>query len=413
MLRNVSELKGIVFYISESPILSTDDWKDIQKIYESEYNSLFLTDLTNLDELPDFIDDSDIIRVDTREMYFWPTVSLFDKIKECLKAQTSEIILVSKDSRFTKRSMKLLSGVILISENMVKYEQLDNTPDAIFHNFNQFYELVVLDNLVGRNYFGENQIPLPTNQFRSRYIHCLYPISDSKKVRLFSLGRYYSSKHYMHEMHPYSKAIISNKSSNSKLFGKFNIKLSDLIIQTIGSFPDSFKLDALCYVPPRPNEESRFSDIFEHIFSKTDKWIQQLEDISQFLIATKDFEKQKFLNTEERLMNVENAFTVTKDLIGKNVMVIDDVVTTGATLKACAEALFQAGVESVSFFVFAINQREQSGLFSEYRAACPVCLEDLYLHINSINHVPFYSCSSCHRTFGFDPIMEDLKQRIE
>ena len=61
--------------------------------------------------------------------------------------------------------MKLLSGVILISENMVKYEQLDNTPDAIFHNFNQFYELVVLDNLVGRNYFGENQIPLPTNQF--------------------------------------------------------------------------------------------------------------------------------------------------------------------------------------------------------------------------------------------------------
>ena len=267
MLRNVSEIKVIVFHISDSPILSANDWEDVQKIYESEYNCMFLTDL---DQLPDFIDDSDIIKVEPLKMVLWPSLSLFDHIKERFNAQTTEIILVSKDSRFTKRSMKLLSGVILISENMVKYEQLDNTPDAIFHNFNQFYELVVLDNLVGRNYFGENQIPLPTNQFRSRYIHCLYPISDLKKVRLFSLGRYYSSRHYMHEMHPYSKAIISNKSSNSKLFGKFNIKLSDLIIQTIGSFPDSFKLYALCYVPPRPNEESRFSDIFEHIFSQTD-----------------------------------------------------------------------------------------------------------------------------------------------
>ena len=409
MLRNVSEIKVIVFHISDSPILSSNDWKDIQRVYETEYNCIFFTDL---DELPGFIDDSDIIKVEPFEMILWPSLYLFEHIKEHFNAQTSEIIIVSKDSRFTKRSMKLLSGVILISENMVMYEQLDNTPDAIFHNFNEFYELVVQDKLVGRNYFGENQIPLSTNQYRSRYIHCLYPISDSKKVRLFSLGRYYSSRHYMHEIHPYSKAIVSNKKSNSKLFGKFNLELSDLIIQTIGSFPDSFKLDALCYVPPRPDEESRFKEIFEFIFSNSDERIQQIEDLSQFLIATRGFEKQKYLGTEERLTNVANAFTVTTDITGKSIMVIDDVVTTGATLKACADALFQAGAENVSFFVFAINQREQSGLFSEYRVVCPDCSGDLYLNINSTTFSPFYSCSDCRRTFGFDIVIEDLNRRI-
>ncbi|EGD32464.1 ComF family protein [Streptococcus sanguinis] len=410
MLRNVSEIKGIVFHISELPLLSTDDWRDIQKIYESEFNCLFLTDLEGL---PGFIDESDIIKVETVKMVLWPSLSLFDLFKERLNARTSEIILVSKEPRFTKRSMKLLCGVVLITENILKYEQLDNTPDVILYSFDELYEKVIAKNLVGKNYFGENQIPLSTSQFISRYIHSLYPISDSKRVRLFSLGRYYGSKHYMHELHPYSKVIISNKSSSSKLFGKFNTKLSDLIIQTIGSFPGSFKLDALCYVPPRPKEESRFSDIFDHIFSRTDKWLQQLEDISPFLIATRDFEKQKYLSTEERLTNVENVFTVTKDLTGKNILVIDDVVTTGATLKACAEALFQAGAENVSFFVFAINQREQSGLFSEYRAACPDCSGDLYLNINSTTYLPFYSCSDCQRTFDFDPVMEDLNRRIK
>ena len=69
MLRNVSEIKVIVFHISDSPILSANDWEDVQKIYESEYNCMFLTDL---DELPDFIDDSVIIKVGSLKMVLWP-----------------------------------------------------------------------------------------------------------------------------------------------------------------------------------------------------------------------------------------------------------------------------------------------------------------------------------------------------
>ncbi|WP_226997559.1 ComF family protein [Streptococcus periodonticum] len=411
MLRNVSEIKGIVFHISDSPFPSSDDWEFIQNIYDAGYNCLFLTDL---DELPGFINAGDIIKVEPLQMLLWPSTSLFNDIKEYYSVNTSEIVLVSKDSRFTKRSMQLLCGVILIAEKWTKYEQLSNAPDAIFYSYNQFFEEVVLANKVGRNYFGENEIPLLAGNFKSRYIHTIYSIPENKKIHLFSLGRYYSSKHYMHELHPYSKAIISNKKSESKLSGQFNNKLADLIIKTIESFPNSFKLDALCYVPPRPDEEeSRFEAVFSEIFSDDYVKKSHIEDISHFLISIRNFQKQKFLNQEERLRNVEGAFTVTESLEGKNVMIIDDVITTGATLKSCADALFLAGAESVSFFVFAINQLEQPGLFSEYRPICPHCSENLYLYINSTKKRPFYSCPVCRRTFDFDLIIEDLNRRIK
>lgn len=53
---------------------------------------------------------------------------------------------------------------------------------------------------------------------------------------------------------------------------------------------------------------------------------------------------------EERRRNVESVFGLAKgrDVLGANVLLIDDVATTGATLDACAAALLDAGASSVS-----------------------------------------------------------------
>jgi len=73
------------------------------------------------------------------------------------------------------------------------------------------------------------------------------------------------------------------------------------------------------------------------------------------LARARDTPRQATLGRSERLSNVTHAFVVREPRVvaGRAVLLVDDVRTTGSTLRACADALTQAGVASVRTAVLA------------------------------------------------------------
>jgi ComF family protein len=62
---------------------------------------------------------------------------------------------------------------------------------------------------------------------------------------------------------------------------------------------------------------------------------------------------QSGLNREARIKNIRGAFACDTSLVGKSVAIIDDVMTTGATLSEAARTLKNAGAARVEAWVLA------------------------------------------------------------
>lgn len=78
----------------------------------------------------------------------------------------------------------------------------------------------------------------------------------------------------------------------------------------------------------------------------------------------RDTPPQSTLPWKERKKNVRNAFRCNMDLTGKHVALVDDVLTTGASLNSLAEAISASGAREISVWVVArtLPHNENKGL---------------------------------------------------
>jgi len=126
--------------------------------------------------------------------------------------------------------------------------------------------------------------------------------------------------------------------------------LSRLILEFIEEFNLDFEI--LDFIIPLPLHRARLRErefnqaqvISKYLAEKLNK---PLED--NLLFRNRNSRTQTELETRERFLNVKGIFSVKKGapLKGKNILLVDDVLTSGATSSEAAYALKQAGANAV------------------------------------------------------------------
>lgn len=112
-----------------------------------------------------------------------------------------------------------------------------------------------------------------------------------------------------------------------------------------------------CLVVSVPLSKRRMK---ERGFNQTDIISKKLKNFYKIKFANKGITRKvptKFLSEmtrEERKLVLQNAFVADPAIFkGRDVLLIDDICTTGATLISCAKALKQAGAKNVRCFTIA------------------------------------------------------------
>ncbi|MEQ8176487.1 MAG: ComF family protein [Syntrophomonadaceae bacterium] len=96
-------------------------------------------------------------------------------------------------------------------------------------------------------------------------------------------------------------------------------------------------------------------------FSQTDLLARQvakklkLKVGVNLLVRVKDTPTQRELTREEREKNLQSAFDIKdrKKVQGKSILLVDDVYTTGSTIRECTRILLEAGAARVSVITWA------------------------------------------------------------
>lgn len=131
---------------------------------------------------------------------------------------------------------------------------------------------------------------------------------------------------------------------------KFNGKvgldrsLGSLLEQAIAS---DLKVDLVVPVPLQKKRLQQRSYNQALLLAREVARIRSLPLSNNLLIKVRETESQQGLSAKNRVKNLCGAFQLHENLSGQKILLIDDVMTTGATVATCSQVLLEGGAAEV------------------------------------------------------------------
>lgn len=147
-----------------------------------------------------------------------------------------------------------------------------------------------------------------------------------------------------------SRKIIHNlKYKNREKVGKV---LADWTTEHLNFSTE--KPDFLASVPLHPKKQKERGYNQLHLYTETLSKKYEIP-FSHDLIKRNHYSKAQALKNKRNRLETENIFSLTKNVSGKHILLIDDVFTTGNTLTTIAWEILKSGNNKVSILAMAVD----------------------------------------------------------
>ncbi|MBZ0179455.1 MAG: ComF family protein [Melioribacteraceae bacterium] len=145
---------------------------------------------------------------------------------------------------------------------------------------------------------------------------------------------------------PIRNLIHELKYNRKFMYGKF---LGKLIAKEITKTKPNWKFDGIFAVPLHPSKKVTRGYNQSDFIVKGISSVLNIPIYSKYLKRKRATPSQTNLNVMERKRNVANAFSVKKNikLNEKSFIIVDDIITTGATISEAASKLKEMGAQTI------------------------------------------------------------------
>ena len=230
-------------------------------------------------------------------------------------------------------------------------------------------------------------------------------LDPSITAQVIAAGRYFPSEDRRHIFHPLSQRILGFKR------GKYKETLASIVNHSLTVLNRNDRWDFITSAPGH-DSGNRMGELLTMAAEMDTGLFRGVRIDADLITMSRTYGSQKRSgNWPHRAINVNGAFQVRRKISGTGVL-IDDVITSGATAMECVKALQSAGADRVLIVALAISQDTQKP-FELQPVICKNCGRPMQLRFNIRHETPFFGCHGypeCRGAVKYEAVRHQLNR---